>query len=112
MPNFLSHWLRDVDEVLRGERTRPEVLRERGLDVNGVRLAAAIVFLGMLYGLCMGSFSLLKDVPSELNDPSGRYWQVVASVLKTPLLFLLTLAVTLPSLYVSNALVGSRLRWS
>jgi hypothetical protein len=43
-------------------------------------------------------------------DRDGRYWQVLASMLKTPALFFLTLVVTLPSLYVFNALVGSRLR--
>ena len=36
--------------------------------------------------------------------------QVLASMVKVPLLFYLTLLVTLPSLYVFNALVGSRLR--
>ncbi len=35
--------------------------------------------------------------------------QVVASMVKVPMLFYLTLVVTLPSLYVFNALVGSRL---
>ena len=35
--------------------------------------------------------------------------QVVASMVKVPALFFLTLLVTLPSLYVFNALVGSRL---
>jgi hypothetical protein len=35
--------------------------------------------------------------------------QVVASMIKVPLVFYLTLLVTLPSLYVFNALVGSRL---
>ena len=33
--------------------------------------------------------------------------QLVASMLKVPTLFFLTLLVTLPSLYVFNALVGS-----
>src|SRR5262249_52865816 len=36
--------------------------------------------------------------------------QVPASMLKVPALFLLTLLITLPSLYVFNAMVGSRLR--
>jgi len=35
--------------------------------------------------------------------------QIVATMLKVPALFLLTLLVTGPSLYVFNALVGSRL---
>jgi hypothetical protein len=37
------------------------------------------------------------------------FMQIPASMLKVPALFLLTLIVTLPSLYVFNALVGSRL---
>ena len=37
------------------------------------------------------------------------YW-IRDPCLKTPALFFLTLIVTLPSLYVFNALIGSRLR--
>src|SRR5262249_32252486 len=37
------------------------------------------------------------------------FMQVLASMIKVPLLFYLTLLVTLPSLFVFNALVGSRL---
>jgi hypothetical protein len=50
----------------------------------------------------MGTFALLH--------PDGPRWmQMAASAVKVPLLFLLTLAITFPSLYVFNALVGSRL---
>ncbi len=58
--------------------------------------------LAMAYGACMGSFAVFKG-----EGPS--YWQVAASIAKVPLLFFLTLVVTLPSLYVFNALIGSRL---
>jgi hypothetical protein len=51
----------------------------------------------------MGWFALV-------NRDVAEYAQVVASMVKVPALFLLTLLVTLPSLYVFNALVGSRLR--
>jgi hypothetical protein len=64
-------------------------------------LSVVILVLGMIYGLCMGSFSLFRADGSNL--------QIVASALKVPLLFFLTLLVTFPSLYVFNALVGSRL---
>ena len=37
--------------------------------------------------------------------------QIPASMLKVPALFLLTLVITFPSLYVFNALVGSRLKF-
>jgi hypothetical protein len=110
MRQFLTYWLQDVDELLRGDRTRPQMLAERGLELQAGRLVVVIVAMSMIYGLCMGSFSLLKDVPPELANRSDRYLQVVASMVKTPALFFLTLAVTLPSLYVFNALVGSRLR--
>ena len=56
----------------------------------------------MVYGICMGTFAVFR-----LRGPST--WQLVASMVKVPLLFYLTLLVTLPSLYVFNALVGSRL---
>jgi hypothetical protein len=48
--------------------------------------------------------------PFRMRGPN--LLQVVASMVKVPLLFYLTLLVTLPSLYVFNALVGSRLRLS
>jgi len=37
------------------------------------------------------------------------YMQMIASAIKLPMLFFLTLAVTFPSLYVFNALIGTRL---
>jgi hypothetical protein len=110
MRQFLAYWLEDVDELLRGERTRPQLLAERGLELRTRRLIVVIIAMSMIYGLCMGSYSLLKDVPPELAGQSDRYLQVFASMVKTPLLFFLTLLVTLPSLYTFNAIVGSRLR--
>ncbi len=109
MKALLSRGLHDVDDLLRGDRTHPQMLINRGLDIHARRLAVIVVVLCMIYGLCMGTYSLLKDVPPGLNDRDGRYLQVLASTLKTPALFFLTLVVTLPSLYVFNALVGSRL---
>jgi hypothetical protein len=110
MRQHLLNAFGDIDDLLRGDRTRPQSLTERGLEIHARRLAVLIVALCMIYGLCMGAFSLVKEVPPELVGRSGRYRQVLASVVKTPALFFLTLVVTLPSLYVFNALVGSRLR--
>jgi hypothetical protein len=112
MRGFLQYWLQDVDDLLRGERTLPRTLAERGLEVRTGRLIVVIVAMAMTYGLFMGCFALLRDVPPELAGRDGRYLQIVASIIKTPALFLLTLLVTLPSLYVFNAIVGSRLRIS
>lgn len=110
MKQLITDCLREVDELLRGERTAPQLLAEQGLTIRARRMVFVVIAMGMIYGLCMGSFSLLKTLPPELVGKSDRYMQVLASVIKTPALFFLTLLVTLPSLYVFNALVGSRLR--
>jgi hypothetical protein len=57
----------------------------------------------MAYGVCMGCFAVFRG-------GGASAWQLVATTLKVPALFVLTLLVTFPSLYVFNALVGSRLR--
>ncbi len=94
--------LAELDRILRGELTRVSSLRRGGIDVSPGRLSLIIVVLGMIYGICMGTFALFR-----MKGPHA--WQMVASMVKVPLLFYLTLLVTLPSLYVFNALVGSRL---
>ena len=58
--------------------------------------------LGLLYGLCMGVFDLTAGT-------TDAWKQTLSCMLKVPALFLLTLLVTTPSLYVFNAMVGSRL---
>ena len=96
------HWLQELDRILRGEATRISDLRDETVKIPTVGLSVVIVVLGMFYGLCMGCFALM-------NVEHPRLLQVLASMLKVPALFFLTLAVTFPSLYVFNALVGSRL---
>lgn len=98
----LPLWIREVDQLLRGEATQLAKLRDGGIQVTSDRLQIAIVLLGMGYGLCMGTYALLRGDSTALL-------QLVAGMVKVPALFLLTLVVTFPSLYVFNALVGSRL---
>ncbi len=105
----MKYWFQQLDLLLRGEKTRPSVLTTDGLDVPVRGLAVIVVVLCMSYGLCMGSFSLLKEIPPEIAPVSPRYMQLIATTLKVPILFWLTLLITLPSLYVLNALVGSQL---
>ena len=94
--------LHALDRVLRGESTRPDRLRDGALDLPLPGLATLLLALGAFYGFCMGWFTLLnRDSPALL--------QLLASAIKVPALFLLSLLVTFPSLYVFNALVGSRL---
>lgn len=95
-------WIKQLDLILRGETTSPARLREGTFNVPILGLAVVIDALGLAYGACMGLFALT-------GSGSGSLMQIPASMLKVPALFLLTLIVTLPSLYVFNALVGSRL---
>lgn len=103
-------WFQTVDRILRGEATRPEEIKDGHIELPLVGLAIVTVLLAMLYGACMGSFSLFKQVDPGVGLPSDRWMQVFASSVKVPALFFLTLLITFPSLYVFNSLVGSRLR--
>lgn len=100
-------WIRSLDRVLKGEATRPDELRRGRLDVPLGGLSFVILLLGVFYGLCMGIFAVV----TRWNTPKAfmGWQQMAASAVKVPALFFLTLVVTLPSLYVFNALVGSRL---
>src|SRR5436190_1842916 len=80
-----------LDRILKGETTRLADLRRGAFDFPLGGLSLVILLLGAFYGAIMG------------------YQQLGASAIKVPALFVLTLLVTFPSLYVFNALVGSRL---
>src|SRR5437764_2499340 len=97
-------WFKHLDRILRGEATQLPQLRTGTIDVPATGLTIVVVLLGMFYGLCMGSFAVV-------SGRAGRWEQMLASAIKVPALFVLTLIVTFPSLYVFNALVGSRLNF-
>src|SRR3989337_2088951 len=59
----MMNWLTQLDRLLRGDVTRAEELREGKLEINASGMAVLIVVLGMIYGLGMGSDSLMKEVP-------------------------------------------------
>ena len=104
----MRQWVRSLDRILKGEATRPEALRDGSIDVPLGGLSFVLLLLGMFSGLCMGVFAVITRWGT---DKAYMGWQqAAASAVKVPLLFLLTLLVTLPSLYVFNALVGSRLK--
>jgi len=95
-------WFQTLDAVLRGEVTRPDRLRNGTVEVPAGGFTLLVCLLGASYGLCMGCFAVF-------NRADPQFMQLLASAMKVPVLFLLTLLVTLPSLYVFNALIGSRL---
>ena len=101
---MLTHF-KQLDEILRGDATRLAKLQEGKIDIPIGGLCIALAVLALLYGLCMGSFAMIRT--------GGHAWQqLLAGTVKFPLLFLLTLVVTFPSLYVFNALIGSALSLS
>ena len=94
-------WFKQLDKVLRGDATQLSNLETGKIDIPVFGLSFVLILLGLIYGACMGSYSVIQ--------PKGHNMQIVASMAKFPLLFFLTLVVTFPSLYVFNALIGSRL---
>jgi hypothetical protein len=94
--------LRELDRVLRGEATAGPALARDGLSVPVGPLLRVSALLAAGYGVCMGVYGLCARAEPEVR-------QLLADAVKVPALFLLTLLVTFPSLYVFNALVGSRL---
>lgn len=103
-----GYWLFELDRILRGEATRPADIQKADIKIPIVGVAVVVIVLAMVYGFCMGIFALVRGV--ENSEYQQALLQTFASMCKVPLLFFLTLVVTFPSLYVFNALVGSKLR--
>ena len=91
-----------VDQLLRGQLTRREDLLAGRIAVPTGTLVGAGLLLGVVYGTFMGIFAVMRT-----ENPS--WMQMLATAVKVPLLFLATLCVTFPSLYVFSALGNSRL---
>jgi hypothetical protein len=95
-------WFLSIDRLLRGGYTRPEDLEGGRVGLPASRLVGIGTLLGAAYGAFMGIFA-------GLRGEHATWLQVLASAGKVPLLFLLTLSVSVPSLYVFSALSDSRL---
>lgn len=97
--------LRALDSLLRGQQTTAEKLRESAPGLSLRMFLPWSAALGAAYGFFMGWYAI---------STGGRdaAMQAFASTVKLPLLFLATLLVTFPSLYVFNALVGCRLTFT
>lgn len=89
--------LTTLDRVLRGSYLQKENLASGTIDVPSRRLIGLGIGLGGLYGIGLGTYALFQGADQAVL-------QALASACKVPLLFLLTLLVTFPSLYVFAAL--------
>ena len=98
-----SVWFGQLDDILHSDTTRVSSLHEGTIGFSVSGLTCVLILLGLVYGFCMGSYALIQ------HDGAGAYMQFIAGSIKIPALFFLTLLVTMPSLYVFNVLVRSRL---
>ena len=103
-----SDWLFHLDRILRGEATKPADIKKADIKMPLMGIALLVFLLAAIYGFCMGVFALVSGFEDATYQRAMM--QTFASMCKVPLLFFLTLLVTFPSLYVFNALVGSKLR--
>ncbi len=102
---------KQLDEILRGDATQLSSLENGQIELPLKGLLLVMILLGVIAGICIGSFNLLHPLNENAVITTRDAWmQTFASAVKLPLLFFLTLLITFPSLYVFNALVGSRLK--
>lgn len=94
--------LKALDGLLRGQSTTAESLRTSAAPLRLRVFVPWSLGLGACYGFFMGWYAIC-------SGQSSAVWQAAASTIKLPMLFLATLIVTFPSLYVFNALIGCRL---
>lgn len=82
-----------ADDVL---RARPELLRQGQHGRSILIIVVLVAVFGMTYGVVMGSYGGVRPL------------QMLYSCIKMPLLLLATFALSLPSFFVANTLLGVR----
>ena len=91
---------RQIDQLL---RRRESALADGALrEVRASYLAVGIVLLAAAYGFFMGWYAVFSRQVPEWRQMAADMW-------KMPTLFLMTLVICFPSLYVFSVLLGSRL---
>lgn len=101
----MIRWFKQLDGILRGDATKMSALKDGRIETPVGGIMFVTLLLGATYGVCMGAYAVIRTGGASQD----AYMQMLASAVKLPMLFFLTLLITLPSLYVFNALVGSRL---
>jgi hypothetical protein len=95
-----------VDYLLRNSGDVLLLMREdRHLPALSRTFFVASVLMAAIYGAVMGATNLLQGSPIGMGEKFALVGIVAA---KVPSLYLLTLAIVLPPIYVSNAFAGAR----
>ncbi len=68
----MLQWFKQLDRILRGEATRLSALRAGTIDLSVGGLVVVLVILSMLYGLCMGVFTMITTEEATTH----RCWRV------------------------------------
>ena len=92
----MANWIGPLDQILRGDATRQSILRQGSIEIPVGGLSIVVIVLAMIYGLCMGSFAVILTAWSPNGVTQDTILQLIASIVKLPLLFFLTLLVTFP----------------
>jgi hypothetical protein len=98
----LDYMLTHPDEILESIR------RDEGLEPMCVAFALISLVMAAIYGAEMGATNLLQG---SAMAGGGKDLMIVVTTLKVPCLFLLTLGIVWPPIYVSNAFMGARNSW-
>ncbi|MCX7719046.1 MAG: hypothetical protein N2111_11695 [Candidatus Sumerlaeaceae bacterium] len=96
----VDYLLHHPDEIIESLRLDRDLWR-----ISRILFGVSVV-MAALYGAIMGATNLLQGSPMMLG-PKVALIGIVA--LKVPVLFLLTLLIVLPPVYVSNTFAGARL---
>jgi hypothetical protein len=94
-----AHPLLVIERILRDrEGIWRQIIEERDLDRLSLHMLASSSLSLSLYGIVLGA--------------SNSWMQALSSAIKLPILFLATLAICLPTLYLFNLVFGARLSMS
>jgi hypothetical protein len=96
--DYLLHHPEEVIESLRADAGLWELARI---------FFAISLYMAALYGAVMGATGLLQGTGMPMKF---KLLTIVGTAVKVPVLYLVTLAIVLPPIYVSNAFVGARLK--
>ena len=107
--NLPRGFWRRLDYIILNPETVIESIR-RDADLWGLSraLLVIIVAMGFIYGAIMGATNLLQGSSLSLGV---ELMMVVVTAVKVPVLFLLTLLIVMPPVYISNAFAGGRMEF-